>query len=141
MKSNTHNFDGTQLNITKPDQHLTRFSSTSSTNAARNKPESEKCAQIYLVSGNYSPQQLDEAVCILSFIIPLLDTIIYHTAGPCSVFLSIIITCSRSSARHGGEKNTGLVVKFDTDEESATVIKRRQGPASVSRCEIKLLQL
>lgn len=39
------------------------------------------------------------------------------------------------------EQNRGLVIKFDTDEKSETLIKCRQSPALVRRCEIKLLQL
>lgn len=39
------------------------------------------------------------------------------------------------------EQNRGLVIKFDTDEKSATLIKCCQSPALVWHCEIKLLQL
>lgn len=39
------------------------------------------------------------------------------------------------------EYNKGLVIKFDTDEKSATLIKCRQSPVLVWHCEIKLLQL
>lgn len=72
--------------------------------------------------------------------ISALDKMIWCTAWALHIFFSEL-SLHVDKPQRGMGRNSGAVIKFDTDEKSTRLIKCRQSPALVWCCEIKLLQL